>query len=177
MAVNLPGTPPPPRLPPSGVVGAPAGTAGSQLAHTSSRPSTSPGSPTWASMVRGEAREGLPTCPGSQPAIVTAADFSVLYQRCVASGLKARVNISHIAGCQVLTVLCTIPAPAMTETAAGRRRRHRRRRRRHAATAVCEEPALSSPPVAVAAIVFGDPPLPSLPTTPPAPPTPPSPEI
>jgi hypothetical protein len=121
MAVNPSGYPPPPHLPHSGVAGVPAGTAGSQLAHTSSRPSTSPGSPTWASVVRGEASEGLLTCPVSQPAVVSAADFSALYQCCVASGLKASMNISHAAGCQVFTVSCNIPAPAGTDNAAGRR--------------------------------------------------------
>ncbi len=125
MVVNPPPTPPTPHLPHRGVVGAPAGMAGDQLTNTSPRPTTSLSSPTWPSVVRGEAREGTPACPRSQPAIVTAADFSALYQRCVASGLKASVNISHVAGCQVLTVLCTIPAPAMTETAAGRRRQRR----------------------------------------------------
>jgi hypothetical protein len=96
----------------------------------------------------------------------------------MASGLKVRVIISHAAGCQVLTVSCSIPVPAVTDTAAGRRRRHRRcrrRRRGRATTAACEEPALpSSLPVAAAG---GDPPLPALSTPPHTSPTPPSPEL
>ncbi len=123
--------PPPPRLPHPWVAGVPVGTAGTQLTHTSSCPSTSLSSPTWGSVVKGEARKGIPACPGSQFAVVTAADFSALYQPWVASGLKASVNISHAAGCQVFTVSSNIPAPAVTDTTAGRRRRrHRRRRRR-----------------------------------------------
>jgi hypothetical protein len=176
MAVNPPRTPPPPRLPHPGVAGAPAGPAGSQLTNTntSPRPSTSLGSPTWASVVRGEARREKPACPEPQPAVITAADFSALYQRCMASSLKARVIISHAAGCQVLTVSCSIPVPAVTDTAAGRRHRRRRRRGR-ATTAACEEPALpSSLPVAAAG---GDPPLPALSTPPHTSPTPPSPEF
>jgi hypothetical protein len=169
---------PPPCLPDPGVAGVPTGTAGTQLTHTSSRPSTSPGSPTWASVVRGEARKGLPACSGSQRAAISAADFSALYQRCVASGLKASVNFSHAAEVQVLTVTCNVPDPAATDTAAGRhrRRRPRRRRRGHAATAACEELALSLPPAAVAAVTTAGSTLPALPPLPPAPPSPPSPE-
>jgi hypothetical protein len=89
MAVNPPRTPPPPRLPHPGVAGGPAGKARSQLTVTTSRPSTSPSSPTWASVVRGEAREGFPACSGSQPAAFSVAEFSVLYEHCLASGLKA----------------------------------------------------------------------------------------
>jgi hypothetical protein len=155
----------------------PAGTAGTQLAHTSSRPSTFPGSPTWASVVTGEAREGLLTCPGSQPAIMIVADLLALYQRCVHSCLKASVNISHGAGCQVFTIACNIPAPAVTDNAARRRRQSRRRRRGRATTAACEEPASSLPSAAVAAVAAADLPPPALSTPPPAPPTPPSPDM
>jgi hypothetical protein len=124
MAVNPSDTPPPPRLPCRGAVGVPAGPARCQLTTSPSpRPLTSQGSPTWASVVRGEACPSVEkaTCPGSQPA-VTAADFSALYQRCMASGLKARTVISHAAGCQIFTVSCNIPVPAMTKTVTGRRR-------------------------------------------------------
>jgi hypothetical protein len=53
MAVNPPCTPPPPCLPHPGI----------QLMHTSSRPSTSLGSPTWACVVRGEATSGYQPAP------------------------------------------------------------------------------------------------------------------
>jgi hypothetical protein len=178
MAFNPPRTPLPPRLPHPGVAGVPAGTARNKLTHTSSRPSTSPGSSTWASVVRGEAREGLPACSGSQPAAISAADFSALYECCMASGLKASVKFSHAAGVQVLIVTCNVPDPAATDTAAGRRRRrHRhRRRRRRSATAECEEPSPPLSPAAVAAVTTAGSTPPALPPSPPAPPTPPSPE-
>jgi hypothetical protein len=181
MAVNPPRTPPPPRLPHPGVTGRPAGKARNQLTVTSSRPSTSPSSPTWASVVRGEAREGIPACSGSQPAALSVAEFSALYERCVASGLKASVSFRHAAGVQVITVTCNVPVPAATDTAAGRRRRRRRhkRRRRRAATAGRQEPVpLSSPswPAAVAAVFTAGSTPPARSRTPPAPPTPPSPE-
>jgi hypothetical protein len=105
-----------------------------------------------------------PACTGSQPA-VTAADFSVLYQRCMVRGLKARVTVSHAAGCQVFTLSCNLPAPAMTNTTAGRRRRRQQRRGR-AANTVGEEPTQPSPPVAAAR---GDSPLPAPLPLPPAP--------
>jgi hypothetical protein len=181
MAVNPPRTPPPPRLPHPGVAGAPAGTARNQLTSlTSSRPSTSPSSPTWASVVRGEAREGIPACSGPQPAAISVADFSALYERCVASGLKASLSFSHAAGVQVITITCNVPVPAATDTAAGRRRRRRRRkrRRRRAATAAREGPVppSSSSPAAVAAVLTAGSTPPARSRTPPAPPTPPSPE-
>jgi hypothetical protein len=122
-------------------------------------------------------------CPGSQPAVVSAADFSALYQRCVASGLIASMNIKHAAGCQIFTVTCNIPVPAATDNTAGRRRRRRRRRQRRgrAATAACEEPAPPSSPSsatipAVAAVSVADLPQSTPSTSPPATPPPPSPE-
>jgi hypothetical protein len=118
----------PPRHPHPGVAGGPAGKARNQLTVTSSRPSTSPGSPTWASVVRGEAREGIPACSGSQPAALSVAEFSALYEHCVASGLKASISFRHAAGVQVITVTCNVPVPAATDTAAGRRRWRRRRK-------------------------------------------------
>jgi hypothetical protein len=141
-------------FPISGVAGRPAGPAGCQLTHPSPHPSTSPGSPTWASMVRGDmgARGDESTCPRQPPAI-TAADFTVQYERCVATGLKACVVISHAAGCQVITISCNLPAPAKTSTAAGRRRRHRQRHSR-AACAAGGAPAQETYPV-VADLVSG----------------------
>jgi hypothetical protein len=59
------------------------------------------------------------TCPGPPPA-VTSAEFSELYESCMASGLKACLVISHAAGCQAITVSCSLPVPAMTATTAGK---------------------------------------------------------
>jgi hypothetical protein len=89
MAV-IPPRPTPPRLPHLGVVGEPAGPAGCQLFNPSPRPHTSLGPPTWASVTRGYVytRVEEATCTGPPPAI-TAAEFSALFERCMASGLKA----------------------------------------------------------------------------------------
>jgi hypothetical protein len=122
--------------------------ANNQLTHT--RSYNPPRAPTWASMVRGE---GLcvveNTRPLQQPA-VTAADFTALYDRCSASGLKARVVFSHTAGHQTLTLSCTFPAPAEFTAAAGKRhRRHcRRQRRGRAATAAPGDPDQATSPTA-----------------------------
>jgi hypothetical protein len=140
-------TTPHPRLPasPLGVVGRSSWRGSTQQFILSPpHPTTSPGSPTWANVDRSnvDVRAAKPTCPRQQPAI-TPADFTALYDRCMSSGFKARITISHAAGNQVFTVSCNLPAPAVMNTAAGsRRRRHGRRRRRgHAASAAGEEPA------------------------------------
>ncbi len=127
MAVNQ-SPPTPPCLPLLGVAGRRARPAGCQPSTPSSPcPHTSQGPPTWASVASGEAcaRVEKNTCPGS---VVTAAEFSALYERCMASGLKARLVISHAAGCQAITVSCSLPVLAKTAAAAGRRRYRRRRR-------------------------------------------------
>jgi hypothetical protein len=136
--------------PTNGVAGQPAGQATRQLLHLTPRPPTSPGSLTWANVARGTVRAGESTCPRHQPA-VTASDFTALYDRCLASGLKARVTFNYAAGTQVLTVSCNLPAPAASSTAAGkhRRRRCRRRRRGRTVTAAVEDQVQSSPPIAV----------------------------
>ncbi len=108
-----------------GVVGERTGQVG--RSYPTPHPSASPGSPTWASVARGDvgAHAVEPICTRQQPAI-TAADLMAFYDRCTASGLKAQVVFSHAAKNQVLTVTCSIPAPAVTSAASGRRC-HRRR--------------------------------------------------
>jgi hypothetical protein len=120
--------PTPPCLPRLRVAGEPAGPVGCQLLNSPPRPHTSLGPPTWASVAKGDVLTCVEktTCPG--PA-VTAAEFSALYERCLASGLKARLVVSHAAGCQAIMVSCSIPVLAVTATAAGRR--HHRRCHRH----------------------------------------------
>ncbi len=108
-------------------------------------------------MVRGEGARAVEHTRPPQLAVI-AAEFSALYDRCLASGLKARVVFSHAAGRQMLSVSCSFPVPAETTVAAGRRRRrHRRRRRRgRAATAAPVAPAQAtpaSPPIAVPSVV------------------------
>ncbi len=79
---------------------------------------TSLGPPMWASVARGDAnvRVEKTTCPESPPAI-TAAEFLVLFERCMTSGLKARMVISHAARCQAITVMSSLPASTETTTA------------------------------------------------------------
>ncbi len=126
-------------LPPpySGVVGKPAGLAGCQLSNVSPCPLISLVSPTamWASMVRGGVCSSLeePACPTPQPAVSTA-DFSAPYERCQASGLKARMVFSHSSGLQIITVSSSLPTATTTAATAGKCRH--RQRRGHAAMTV-----------------------------------------
>jgi hypothetical protein len=69
------------------------------------------GEPAGASVVRGGLATcvGEPACPRPPPS-VSAADFSALYERCMESGLKARVAFNYVAGLQTVTVTCILPA-------------------------------------------------------------------
>jgi hypothetical protein len=138
---------------PSGVVGEPAGPAGCQRSQASHHPPTSLVSPMWANMVRGDVCacvEG-PVCPTPQPE-VSSADFSALYERCLASGLMARVVFGQAAGLQVVTVTCSLPTTSTIAATAKKRcrRRHRRQRRVGAATTVGAS-TVCSPSTATAA--------------------------
>jgi hypothetical protein len=94
-----------------GVAGQPAMLAGNQLTHP--RSYNSPGAPTWASVARGEGACAVKNIRPLQQPAVSAEDFTALYERCLASGLKARVVFSHAAGCQTISVSCTFPVPAV----------------------------------------------------------------
>jgi hypothetical protein len=104
-----------------GVAGEPAMPAGSQLTHP--RPYNSPRATTWASVARGEGASVVNTARPQQQPAVTAAEFIALYDRCLASGLKARVAFSHAAGRQTLSLTCIFPVPAGSAAAAGKRSR------------------------------------------------------
>ncbi len=125
-----------------GVAGEPAGQARRHLLNSPPLPPTSLASPMWASMVRG----GVATCVGetacpSPPTSVSAADFSAFYDRCMQSGLKARMAFNHAAYVQTVTVMCILPATNTPTASAGRRCRRRCRKRRSraaTATAACE---------------------------------------
>jgi hypothetical protein len=158
----------------TGVAGEPAGPAGCQLQKAPSRPATSRISPsaTWASVVRGS--EGEPACFKPQP-VVSTAEFSALYERCLASGLKARMFFSHAAGMQIVTVTCSLPTTSATDaTVVRRRRRRRRHRRRVRAATTAGNSTDGAPPTCTAnsavAAPAGDDPTPPSPevTTPPA---------
>jgi hypothetical protein len=70
-------------------------------------------------------------------------------EHCMVSGLKARLVISHAAGCQAITVSCSLPVPAEAATTAGRRRRRHRRQRGRTATTAREARLHPSSPVVV----------------------------
>jgi hypothetical protein len=80
--------------------------------------------PTWASVVRGGAATcvGEPASPRTTPPSASVADFLELYGRCMDSGLKARVAVSHATGSQTITLMCILPASTTTAATAGRRR-------------------------------------------------------
>ncbi len=87
-------------------------------------------------------RVGEPSCP-RHPPTVSAADFTELYDLCLARGLKAHIIFNHAAGRQTLTVTCHLPLPAVTTAATGKSRRCHClcRRRSRAAIAVLNCPA------------------------------------
>jgi hypothetical protein len=152
--------------PTCGGAGEPADPATCQLTHP--RLHSSPCAPTWASVVRGDGACAVKSSsPAQQPAVL-AAEFTALYDRCLASGLKARVVLNYAAGRQTFTVSCSFPVPAETSAAAGRRHcRHRRHRRRgRAATAAPADPARASPSTAPLPVVAMPRPATPRPTTP-----------
>ncbi len=99
------------------------GGAQQQFFSLPANPTLSTAAPLWASV----ARDG--TCSGSLPAL-QREEFFRLYERCVASGLRARVEIRNCAGFQELTLSCRLQASPIANVAPRARRRRRRRRRR-----------------------------------------------
>jgi hypothetical protein len=75
----------------------------------------------WASVVRGGARASVEG-PIRQTPAVSTADFTALYEHCLASGLKARVVFSHITGLQIATVSCSLPTTVINDATAVNRR-------------------------------------------------------
>jgi hypothetical protein len=135
--------------PSSGVEGEPAGHARPQQANPSPPP-TSRASPTWAGVVRGGVGTSLGEPAVSRPLPpVCAADFSALYDRCMQSGLKARVSFNHAAGLQTVTLTCILPDPSTPAATTVKRRRHCRRRTRRdraaAITAACDNQSRPQP--------------------------------
>jgi hypothetical protein len=83
-----------------------------------------------------------PACYTTQPA-VSIAEFSALYERCMASGLKARVVISHAAGAQTSIFRCCYhwceaPQPSTAQTCCHHRGRlHGRNLHGHCSLSDC----------------------------------------
>jgi hypothetical protein len=77
---------------------------GSQSIPLPADPMLSTVAPSWASAVR----DG--TCSGNPPAASQKDDFFRLYERCVASGLRARVEIRNCSGFQEMTLSCRLQA-------------------------------------------------------------------
>ncbi len=121
--------------------------------------------PSWADVVRNDPRLSL-----SPPAVTTisssstTADFLALYDRCISSGLKTRINISNLAGAEEITLTCHI---LTCFTSACRRCRRGRPHRRGPAVSAASPTRTSLPPTRSA-------PSPTWPEPPP--PVPPAPE-
>jgi hypothetical protein len=79
--------------------------------------------PSWGTVVRDGVIARLPPS-------VNKSDFLALHERCMDSGLQARVSIRHQAGSQEITVSCRIIALSTDATAPVGGHRHRCRRRR-----------------------------------------------
>ncbi len=120
-------TPRHPASPTYRVEGGSAGLAGCQTTLPPGPPA-SHAYPSWAGVVRGTERasEEQRACP---PPSVTTADFTALFDRCMARGLKAHVTISHTSGLQLVTLSCSLPASNHIAAAPAKKRRRRPRRR------------------------------------------------
>jgi hypothetical protein len=149
--------------------GWPAGSGSTELRHLPPQNTTGIGSnsPSWADVVRnGPCLSPSPPAGATISSSSTTADFLAMYDCCISSGLKTRINISNLAGVQEITLTCHI----LTSLASARRRR---RPRRHGqavrAASPTPPPTRPEPP----------PPLPpepepSLPDSPPTPSPPPA---
>jgi hypothetical protein len=106
--------------------------------------------PTWASIVRDGAQPrpsppiSPPISPSTPTATVTRDEFFALYERCVASGLKARFAVRYIAGMQEASLTCSLLPPISAINAPTTKRRRRRHRCRVLAATV----ATDAPPPA-----------------------------
>jgi hypothetical protein len=106
--------------------------------------------PPWASVVRDGAQPRSsppisPPIPLSTPtAAVTRDELLALYERCVASGLKARFAVRYVAGVQEASLTCSLSPPiSATNAPTIKRRRRRHRRRVLAATVATDTPPLA----------------------------------
>jgi hypothetical protein len=118
-----------------GVEGGSAGLAGCQSPHLSPSSPPSHEASSWTSVVRGDmpSRVEERVSP-RQPLAVSTADFTSLYERCVADGLKACMILSYVTGRQLVNLSCSLPAHSKTPTVPGKRHSRRRQRRHHGPT-------------------------------------------
>jgi hypothetical protein len=172
---------PPPLLPHPqyGVEGGSAGPAWCQSPHFSPSSPPSHAAPSWTSVVRGDTQSRVEERASPiRPPAVSTADFTSLYERCVAGGLKACMILSYISGRQLVNLSCSLPTYSkMPIVPAEGRSRHRRWRRcgPNANTAVDKDnaPAGGNEPPPPPPRLTSLPPVPPPPT--PTPATPPSP--
>jgi hypothetical protein len=84
------------------------------------------------------------TCLKPSPPVVTSSttDFLEFYDRCISSGLKARISLSNSSGVQEVTLTCHFPS-----SLASAPRRRRRPRRRGQAVCAAATTRTSSPPI------------------------------
>ncbi len=113
-------------------------------------------SPSWADVVRNGSRlDTSPPAATASASALTTADFLALYDRCISSCLKTRINMSNSAGVQEIILTCQI----LTSFAPALRRRRRRRHGQAVSAAVpsrtSHPPILSAPPS-----TWPEPPLP-----------------
>jgi hypothetical protein len=100
-------------------------------------------SPSWADVVRNGSRlDTSPPAATASASASTTADFLALYDRCISSGLKTRINLCNSAGVQEITLTCQIPS-----SFASAPRRCRRPRRRGQGFSVAAPTHTSHPPV------------------------------
>jgi hypothetical protein len=111
-------SPRPPASPATGVAGRACRLVGPHLPgnHTVTNPGSS-----WASVVRDGARAY------HKPA-VSRQDFLALYERCIDSGLRARIVFRHQAGSREVLISCRLCAPPPETCAPANASRRRRRR-------------------------------------------------
>ncbi len=131
--------------------------------------------PSWADVVRNG------TCLKPSPPVVTSSttDFVAFYDRCISSGLKARISLSNSSGVQEVTLTCHFLSSLAS---APRHRRRCRPQRRGQAVCAAATTRTSSPPI-ISALSSTRPehpspiptvPLPSLHKSPPTPSPPPA---
>jgi hypothetical protein len=131
--------------------GRPVGTGSTALPHTPHQNATGNGSnsPSWADVVRNGHRLSSSPPKATSASSASTADFLALYERCISSGFKTRINMSS--SVEVHEVILTCYFPTAITSARSRRRRRRPRRRGlpvHAAapTRTSLPRTLSSPP-------------------------------
>ncbi len=128
---------------------------------------SSSAAPSWTSIVSGRTCVSVQLQP-KPIARATKGDFFALYERCVASGLQASINIHHSLTLQDKYISCSLPSPSPVGFAPVAQHCRCHRRHVHAATVAATATPQPSPPPALLPALHPalSPPTPS--STPPA---------